>query len=264
MDTALCIVIVVLLLFSAPHASLAKKRRPYDPLRPELDHERAARRFQRNGQDDMALKALRSQALFGGDAKDYLHLGKFLAEHRFHVGNDGKDLLLEASQALEMSLWLDRNNGEARELLMKIDKDREEETWSGGVKRKAYLKKQFSRKAKPRDDTELAREVSVSNDGEFFAFLKSREFLENYFEKEPVLIRGPPSLLSWTYSMETMLGQWLKVGNGGYDPPYRNVNFLKGSLAPSNDDEGLPRNYAMRSGLKSALARGYSPLHAEG
>lgn len=55
------------------------------------------------------------------------------------------------------------------------------------------------------------------------------------------------------------------IGNGGYTEPFRNLNFLKGSLAKKNDVPGLPTWWAMRSGLMDGLRRGFNLqlLHAE-
>ena len=72
-------------------------------------------------------------------------------------------------------------------------------------------------------------------------------------------------MLEWTHSLERVLSDWYKIGNGGYVPPFRNVNFLKGSLIKRNGEKGLPKSWGLRSGLLKSLRMGYSLqlLHAE-
>lgn len=235
----------------------------YDPSQPDAEHEQAGRFFEQAGDIDKSIEAFQSAARFTNEAAQWVLLAR--AQASFKRAGHRVDALMEARDSAERALWLDRNNDDALDLHDQIQNELRRRQWSGGPDRKEWLAQALKRSARRSDASPPAVVEVESRDG-FFEFLASSDFKTRYFEKEPVLIRGPKNMFGDdVYSTDQMLSGFYKMGNGGYVPPYRNMNFLKGSLARKPEVEGLPTWWAMRSGLMDGLRRGYNlqMLHAE-
>ena len=179
--------------------------------------------------------------------------------------NEGKQKL--ALQAFERAIWLDKMNDKAYDNRFALLNRMALANRSGELGREEYVTSRLGAPARaaPVPPPGIRKEKTVDGQRAFLDFLGSAEFHDDYFERWPLVLRGPRNMFDWALSMERILSDWYVVGNGGYRPPYRNVNFLKESLAKRNGEKGLPQAFALRSGLLSALEMGYSMqmLHAE-
>ena len=219
------------------------------------DHNAAAKTFDRMKLHAFSIRAFQAAVEFQDTAEAWNNLGvSFLRASK----------PTEARQAFERAIWLDKNNDNAHDnyyaLLESIHK-----TNNTGASNRASMYIVVSIAANIVLDWIRRLIFSRSSTKAFFYFISSNEFRKKYFEKSPVLLRSSQNVFEWAHSLERVLSDWYKVGNGGYASPFRNINFLKGSLIKRNGEKGLPKSWGLRSGLLKSLRMGYSLqlLHAE-
>ena len=220
------------------------------------DHIAAAKTFDRMKLHAFSIRAFQAAVEFQDTSEAWNDLGvSFLRASK----------PTEARQAFERAIWLDKNNDGAHDNYYALLESIHKANNTGTKNRAIYV---HSRVDSSKYNTGLEQPIethSVSSTKAFFDFISSDKFRKKYFEKSPVLLRSPQNVLEWTHSLERVLSDWYKIGNGGYVPPFRNVNFLKGSLIKRNGEKGLPKSWGLRSGLLKSLRMGYSLqlLHAE-
>ena len=259
---------LVLLLLAAPAAASgpnkAFRAREYDATDAYADHAAAGAHFKLKNKVAESIEAYRAATTFSASHADWITLGIAEASPlRDDVGRE--QALRDARKSFERALFYDRENDLAYDNLDSVQDELHKFEWSGRPGRPRWKDKLLSAPT-PEWPKGLPKEVKVSSVDEFWAFLGGEEFQTQYFEKWPLLIRGKSDLFAPEYySIEQMLSTWYAIGNGGYVPPYRNVNFLRGSLARKNNVKGLPPRFLSRTGMMEALRRGYNLqlLHGE-
>jgi hypothetical protein len=233
----------------------------YSYNEPNNDHRAAGKYFNKKKLNLFSIRAFQAAIEYDDTSTAWNDLGvAFLRANK----------ALQARQAFERALWLDKGNEVAIDnyylLLDRMHKHNNSQS-SG---RKHYIKNHVRLHDDyyhnhPEEDNALRRSIAIDSAEDFFKFSSSENFRRNYFEQFPVLLHSPKDTFEWTHSLNRVLKDWYKIGQGGYTPPFRNVNFLKGSLIKRNGEKGLPQGWALRSGLIKALRMGYSLqlLHAE-
>lgn len=237
--------------------------RTYRTDNPYADHEAAGKHYKQKRKFDKAIEAFRAAAFYSNSHQDWINLG--ICEASPLRDADVEQAAMEAQKSFERALFYDRDNDEAYRQLERVQDLLKSYEWSGNPGRERFRKKllESNNLDWPED---LPREKEVNSVEEFWSFLGGEEFQTRYFEKWPLLIRGKPNMFSPEYySIKQMLSTWYAIGNGGYVPPYRNLNYLRGSLARKNEIDGLPKKFISRTGMMKALRRGYNLqlLHGE-
>ena len=232
--------------------------RSYDANNRVHDHAAAGAHFDRLGDYNNAIRAFMANTVKVDTAASWNDLG---------VAYMHAQQLDNALRAFERALWLNPDNEKAYDNRHILEEKLGNVNKSGSARRKQYFADQME--ISDRIGTEAPRYIeqrkTLRSQSAFLDFVGSKEFEENYFERWPLFVRGVPNMFQWTFSTNRLVSDWYRVGNGGYKSPYRNVNFLKGSLAKRNGDPTLPQGFALGSGLLDALRQNYSIqlLHAE-
>ena len=228
---------------------------------PKSDHKAAAKYFDKKKLNAFSIHAFQAAIQYDDSSSAWNNLGVALLR-----GNKR----IEARQAFERAIWLDANNDDAYDNLDSLLLASRSFNNSQQIGRPQYIKKHVRENDKYWSSHQLQQEssrtsISIKSGEEFFDFLSSTTFRTKYFERFPVLLHSSKETFQWAHSLERVLDDWYKVGNGGYTPPFRNINFLKESLISRNGEKGLPIGWGLRSGLIKALKMGYSLqlLHAE-
>ena len=235
----------------------------YSTTKPSGDHTTAGKYFDQQGDIERSIEAFRAAALYNSEPKHWNNLGLALISMKRSVPRE--QALAEGLDAFERALWYDRDNTQGWANFESVNKELKNYEWSGQSGRKRFLKNALS--APPQHfPKQLKSTIKLKKEIDFWNFLSSDTFQLKYFEKWPVLLRGSKRMFGDKYySIEQMLSSWVKIGNGGYTPPYRNLNLLRGSLAKKASVSNLPTWFSSGTGMKDALRRGYNLqlLHAE-
>ena len=214
-----------------------------------------------------SIQSFRAACLYNNEPSNWIDLGTVLISHKRTV--DRETALLEGLDAFEHALWYDRDHNVAWTHVERVQTELRRYEWSGESGRKRFLKKGLAASSATSNEkfpNHLKSMINISTETNFWNFLSSKLFQLKYFEQWPVLIKGSKNMFgNRYYSMKQMLNSWLKMGNGGYTPPYRNLNFLRGSLAKKTTVHDLPTWFTARTGMIDALRRGYNLqlLHGE-
>ena len=235
----------------------------YNITDPKGDHTNAGKYFDRDGKMTQSIQSFRAACLYNNEPTNWIDLGTILISHKRTV--DRETALLEGLDAFEHALWYDRDHNVAWTNVERVQTELRRYEWSGESGRKRFLKKGLAASSsasstlKEQFPNNLKSIIELSTENDFWNFLSSKLFKLKYFEQWPVLIKGSRNMFGeHYYSMKQMLNSWFKMGNGGYTPPYRNLNFLRGSLAKKTTVHGLPTWFTARTGMIDALRRGYN------
>lgn len=229
---------------------------------PKDDHKAAGKFFDKRKLHAFSIRAFQAAVQYVDNSISWNDLGVAFLRAQKSV---------EARQAFERAIWLDKDNDDAHDNLYSLLDATRKFNNSQNIGRTKYIKKhvrvndEYYNKKQQKKEEDLQTSIAIDSTEEFFKFISSDKFRVNYFERYPILLHSPPETFEWTHSLERVLDDWYKIGNGGYTPPFRNINFLKGSLIKRNGEKGLPLGWGLRSGMIKALRMNYSLqlLHAE-
>ena len=240
----------------------------YDVAQPDHDHSAAGRYYERKNEMDKSIGSFRAACHFQNEASHWNDLGRALISVKRDTPRE--EALLEGLDAFERALWYDRDNTDAWGNVEKIQNQLRKHEWSGESGRKNFLKRVFDPINNNPNNLKfpngLKSTIKINSEKKFWTFLSSNLFQFKYFEKWPVLLIGKNKMFGDKYySIKQMLKGWYKMGNGGYMEPFRNMNFLRGSLAKKQTVSKLPTWFSTGTGMRDALRRGYNLqlLHGE-
>ena len=257
-----------LLFLAFASASIPFHPKSYNVADPQHDHTTAGKYYERKSDMPSSIASFRAACTYTSEAQNYNDLGRALTSIKRNVPR--QTALVEGLGAFEQALWYDRDNNDAWGNIEQIQTQIRRHQWSGEAGRKGFLKHAFDPSNNSPTEVNfppgLKPILKINSEPQFWNFLSSKLFQLKYFEQWPVLLRGAPRMFgTHYYSIKQMLGGWYKMGNGGYSEPFRNMNFLRGSLAKKSTVSRLPTWFATGTGMRDALRRGYNLqlLHGE-
>ena len=179
---------------------------------PKDDHKAAGKFFDKRKLHAFSIRAFQAAVQYVDNSISWNDLGVAFLRAQKSV---------EARQAFERAIWLDKDNDDAHDNLYSLLDATRKFNNSQNIGRTKYIKKhvrvndEYYNKKQQKKEEDLQTSIAIDSTEEFFKFISSDKFRVNYFERYPILLHSPPETFEWTHSLERVLDDWYKIGNGG-------------------------------------------------